>query len=149
MMILALSLLSLAQAAPTSGYRVSVCAGNSSDCPIVQFGVAYVNNRFGIGVGGSPVPVPVGFNVGLQYYLSEAEQDKRYFVGTSAGGSISGFYDFAALGVQAGVDLHLSKDRKTILSPRLGVDYMSSSGLITTADTSFRPTMSVEIARAN
>lgn len=147
-MILALSLLSVAQAGPTSGFRGTFCGGNSSHCPIVQIGMAYVNNRFGVRVGGSPLPVPLGFNFGLQYYFSEAEQDKRYFVGTSAGGSISGFYDFAAIGVHGGVDFHLSEDRKTIFTPRLGVDYVSSSGLITTRETSFRPTVSVEIARA-
>ena len=135
-------------AGPTTGLRATICAGNSSDCPIAQIGFAYVNNRFGIDVGASPLPIPVGFNIGLQYYLSEAEQDMRYFVGTSAGGSINGLYDFAALGVQAGVDFHLFKHRKVIFSPRVGVDYMNSSGLITTEETSFRPTLSIEFARA-
>ena len=109
-------------------------------------GLAYVNNRFGISVGGSPFPV--GVNIGLQYYLSDAERDIRYFIGTSAGGSISGFYDIAGIGMQAGVDLHLFDERRTIFTPRIGVDYMSSSGLVTDDDTSLRPTISVELARA-
>ena len=40
------------------------CGGNSSHCPIVQIGMAYVNNRFGVRVG-VPLPVPLGFNIGF------------------------------------------------------------------------------------
>ena len=139
--------LSLAQASPKKGLRGTICAGNSSDCPVAQIGLMYVNNRFGVGVGG--LPFPLGVNVGFQYYLSDSAKDTRYFIGTSAGGSISGFYDMAAIGLKAGVDVHIFESRRTILTPRIGMDYVSSSGLFLTKDASFRPTLSLQISRSD
>ena len=127
-MILLLSLLSSALAGPTKGLRTTLCAGLSSHCPFVQLGLSYVNNRVGIDVGG--FALPFGANIGLRYFLADAEKNNRLFIGASAGGAISGIYDFSAAGLNVGADFHLFSDRKTILTPRIGVDYTNSGGLL-------------------
>ena len=145
-MILALSFLSFAQAEPTKGFRSSFCVGVSSSCPFVQFGASYVNNRFAIDIGG--FPYPLGAHLGLRYFLSDAERNTRLFVGASAGFSINGFYDISATGLQFGADFHIFEDRKTIITPKIGVDYTNSSGLITTINSSFRPSLGLGVSRA-
>ena len=144
-MILSIVLLSIAEASPTEGFRGTVCVGLASACPIVQVGMAYVNNRFGVNIGGAPLPR--GLNVGLRYYISETELDNRVFMGSSAGRSINGVYDMAAVGVHVGLDSHLFDDRMTILTSRVGLDYMNSSGQMTFKDGSVKPTFVAEISR--
>ena len=144
-MILSIVLLSVAEASPTEGFRGTVCVGLASSCPIVQVGMTYVNNRFGVNIGGAPLPR--GLNVGLRYYLSETESNNRAFIGSSAGRSLNGVYDMAAVGVQVGLDSHLFEDRMTIFTSRVGLDYMSSSGVITTKDSSIKPTFVAELSR--
>lgn len=144
-MIVSILLLSVAEASPTEGFRGTVCVGLASACPIVQVGMAYVNNRFGVNIGGAPLPA--GMNVGLRYYLSETESTSRAFIGSSAGRSINGVYDMAAVGMHVGLDSHLFDDRMTIFTSRVGLDYMNPTGLIMTRDGSIKPTFVAELSR--
>jgi len=147
-MMLILSLFSIAQASPTNGFRSTICAGNSSNCPIVQLGFAYVNNRLGLDIGGF-APIPVGFNVGARYFITDENKNTRLFIGTSVGGCINGFFDIAGIGLNTGADFHLFNEGKIIFTPRIGIDYMDTTGLITSnEDPTVKPTFSIEVSHA-
>ena len=134
-----LTLISFSEASPAKGLRFGLCAGLSTSCESLQGRLIYTTERFGFGIGYGPV---LSTSLTADYYLTPSSESKRWFAGVSHGNGFPGFTisklsdsgqsnDFgfssflgAGFGIGVGVDLHDSKDRRRILTPRLGIDYL-------------------------
>ena len=122
-----------ANAAPTKGFRIGLCAGVASNCQGAQARLSYNHDRFGVTLGAGLI---AQLSATGQIYLSSNEKKVRQFVSLSYAaiafpliavqfdGTVDGSLGGGG-GISYGADFHFLKNQKLILTPRIGVDYSS------------------------
>ena len=115
MLPLLFSLISSAEAAPTNGFRLGICAGAASNCQFAQLQLSYNTDKlpFSAGVG-----LLANISTSAQYYVSPVDTDTRQFVSLGYtmvafplvvigfDGSVDGTMG-GGVGVAYGADFHL------------------------------------------
>ena len=144
-----------ANASPTKGFRIGICAGVASSCQGAQARLSYNHDRFGITLGAGLI---AQLSATGQVYFSTGEQKIRQFASLSYAavafpliavqfdGNIDGSLGGSA-GISYGADFHFLKNQKLILTPRIGVDYSSwinENG----GDSAVHPSLSTELTLA-
>lgn len=151
-----LSTLSNAEASPSKGFRLGVCAGASSHCPLAQVKLGYNHDQvaFNVGVG------LFSLSATGQYYLTSPEQNTRQFIsaswtplafpGVAIGfdGSV-GLYMMSGFGAAYGADFHLFEKRWLVLTPKVGIDLNTTAeGDATDIKSVISPSLSLDMSFA-
>ena len=151
-----LATLSRAEADPSEGVRLGVCAGASSHCQLAQVKLGYKKDRmaFILGIGS------LSLSATGQYYLYSPALHTRQFISASwtpiaYPGVVIGFdssveaFWISSIGAAYGADFHLFKKRRFVLTPRVGVDVNTkSSALGTGSQNGINPSLSLDMSLA-
>jgi hypothetical protein len=157
MMFFALfSTLLTAEASPTKGIRLGLCAGAASNCQVVQARLSYNHDQFGITLGAGLLSL----SLTGQYYLSSVDSTMRHFLSASWSplaypGLNLGFdasYELTMMsgyGLSYGADIHLLENRWLVLTPRIGLDVNNAAdGDGTNQSMQVSPSLSTEVSLA-
>ena len=109
-MLLLLTFLSTATAAPTKGVRLLGCVGVDASCVFTGLKLGYNRDYWGASLG-----LSLGFVSSVQLYLRSPKENLRPY---AKAGFHVGFATVPGGGV--GLDWHFTRSKKWILSPQVG-----------------------------
>ena len=148
--------LSVADASPTKGVRIGVCAGASVNCPLAQVRLSYNHDQVGFTLGAGLLSL----SAAGQYYLSPVDSKTRQFVSASwtpiaFPGAAVGFDGSLFLGIMSGyglsygADIHLTEKRWLVISPKIGLNIIETAeGDGSNSRTLVHPSLSTDLSLA-